>query len=181
MLGVQALERLLEGRQAEEVVLLRFPAQLDLVDRAAVAVENLVLHLEVGAARAVPALVQALVDVAVVVGALQHLLDLALVLLIGGADEEVVGDAELGHQRLETLGVAVGELLRLEPLGMGGVGDRFAVLVGAGQEEDVLPTLAHVPGEHVGGDRRVRVAEVRLRIDVVDGGRDVERHRTAAA
>ena len=73
-LGEQPLERLLEGRQAEEPVLLLLARQLDLVDRAAVAVEDLVLDLEVGAARAVPALVEALVGVAVVVDALQHLL-----------------------------------------------------------------------------------------------------------
>ena len=41
-------------------------------------------------------------------------------------------------------------------------GDRLAVLVGAGEEEHVLAALAHVAREHVGGDRRVRVAEVRL-------------------
>jgi hypothetical protein len=49
------------------------------------------------------------------------------------------------------------------------------VLVGAGEEEDVLSTLAMVPREDVGGDRRVRVAEMGLGIDVVDGRGDVER------
>ena len=157
-LGVQPLERLLEARQAEEPVLLLLARELDLVDRAAVALEDLVLDLEVGAARAVPALVEALVGVAVVVDALEDLLHARLVLLVGGADEEVVGDVQPRHQRLEALGVAVGELLGLEPLRARGVGDRLAVLVGAGEEEHVLAALAHVAGEHVGGDRRVRVA-----------------------
>ena len=75
LLGVEPLERLLEGREPEEPVLLLLARQLDLVDRAAVALEDLVLDLEVGAARAVPALVEALVDVAVVVDALEDLLD----------------------------------------------------------------------------------------------------------
>ena len=57
--------------------------------------------------------------------------------------------------------------------------DRLAVLVGAGEEEDVLPPLAHVAREHVGRDRRVGVAEVRLGVDVVDRGGDVEAHRAA--
>ena len=83
---------------------------------------------------------------------------------------------ELRHQRLEALGVAVGQLLGLEPLRARGVGDRLAVLVGAGEEEHVLAALAHVAREHVGGDRRVRVAEVGLRVDVVDRGGDVEGH-----
>ena len=54
--------------------------------------------------------------------------------------------------------------------------DRLAVLVGAGEEEDVLAALAHVPGEHVGRHRRVGVAEVGLRVDVVDRGGDVVGH-----
>ena len=99
---------------------------------------------------------------------------------IGGADEEVVGDAELRHQRLEALGVAVGQLLGLDPLGLGGVGHRLAVLVGTGEEEHVVVALAHVARDHVGGDRLVRVAEVRHAVDVGDGGGDVERHGQVA-
>ena len=83
---------------------------------------------------------------------------------------------EARHQRLEALGVAVGKVLRLESLRVRRVGDRLAVLVGAREEEDVLAALAHVAREHVGGNRRVRVTEMRLRVDVVDGGRDVEGH-----
>ena len=78
--------------------------------------------------------------------------------LVGRADEEVVGELELAGQRLEARGVAVGELLRLDSLGARRVGDRLAVLVGAGEEEDVLAALAHVAREHVGGDRLVGVA-----------------------
>ncbi len=80
----------------------------------------------------------------------------------------------LRHQRLEARGVAVGQLLRLDPLRVRGVGDRLAVLVGAGQEEDVLPALAHVPRDHVGSDLLVGVAEVRLAVDVSDRRGDEE-------
>ena len=93
-LGVELLERLLEGRQPEEPVVLLLDLELDLVDRAAVAVLELGLGLEVGAARAVPALVGAGVDVAVVVDALDDLGDLRHVLRVGGADEEVVGGVD---------------------------------------------------------------------------------------
>ena len=58
--------------------------------------------------------------------------------------------------------------------------DRLPVLIGPGQEENVLPPLAHVAGEHVGGQRRVGVAEVRLGVDVVDRGGDVIAHRRAS-
>ena len=51
--------------------------------------------------------------------------------------------------------------LRRDALALGRLGDRLAVLVGAGEEEHVLAALAHVPGEDVGADRGVRVPEVR--------------------
>ena len=60
-------------------------------------------------------------------------------------------------QRLEALGVAIGQLLRLEALRLGRVGHRLAVLVGPGQEEHVLAALTMVAGDDVGGDRRVGV------------------------
>ncbi len=146
------------------------------MDRAEIPLEDLVLDLEIRAARAVPALVGALVGVPGVVHSLEDLLHAADVPGVGGADEEVVRDLQQRQQRPEALRVAVGELLGLDALGGGGVGDRLAVLVGAGEKEHVLAPLAHVAGEHVGGDLLVRVAHVRLGVDVVDRGRDVEGH-----
>ena len=84
----------------------------------------------------------------------------ALVARVGGADEEVVGDVDARHQRLEALRVAVGELLRRDALALGRLRDRLAVLVGAGEEEHLLAALAHVAREDVGADGGVRVPEV---------------------
>ena len=176
-LGVQLLQRLLEGGQPEEPVLLALAVERDLVDRARVVLADLVLGLEVRAARAVPALVGALVDVPVVVDALHDVLDAALVARVGGADEVVVGDVDARHQRLEALGVAVGELLRRDALALGRLRDRLAVLVGAGEEEHLLAALAHVAGEDVGADRGVRVPEVGRGVDVEDRRGDVVGHR----
>ena len=67
-------------------------------------------------------------------------------------------------------------LLRGEPALLRRLGDLGAVLVGAGEEEDVLAPLAVVPRQHVGGDGRVGVAVVRLAVHVVDGSGDVEAH-----
>ena len=69
---------------------------------------------------------------------------------------------------------AVGVLARRAPC----LGGRrpWAVLVGAGQEEDVLAALAVMAGEDVGHDRRVRVADVGLVVDVVDRRGEVEGH-----
>ena len=80
---------------------------------------------------------------------------------------------------LEVDDVAVGQLARRDALALGDLGHRLAVLVGAGQEEDLLAALAHVARDDVGGDRRVGVAEMRLGVDVVDRRRDVEAHEAA--
>ena len=149
------------------------------MDQAGVVRPDLGLGLEVGAARAVPALVEALVDVAVVVDALDDLLDLRHVLGVGGADEEVVGGVDAPDELAELRRVAVDQLLRRHPLALGRQRDRLAVLVGAGEKERVVAALAVVAGEHVGGDRRVRVAEMGLGVDVVDRRGDVEAHGRA--
>ena len=175
-LRVQRLQALLEGGQLEEVVVLLLARQLDVVNRAAVALVDLVVGLEVGAARAVPALVGALVHVPVLAHTRQHLLDDRFVLGVCRADEEVVGRRQLRRERFEALGVAIRQLLRLDAERVGRVRHRLAVLVRARQEEHLLAALAVVARHHVRGDRRVRVAEVRRRVDVVDGGGYVEGH-----
>ena len=108
--------------------------------------------------------------------ALEHLLHDPLVLGVGSADEEVVGDLELGHERPEPRRVLIGERLGLHPLGERGVSDRLPVLVGAGEKEHILIALSHVARDDVGGDRLVRVPEVRDAVDVGDRGGDVEGH-----
>ena len=85
------------------------------MDRALVAVDELAVGLEVGAARAVVTLVVAVVHVARVVDPLQHLLDGRLVLGVAGADEEVVRRVHPRDEVLELRRVAVDQLLRGEP------------------------------------------------------------------
>jgi hypothetical protein len=46
----------------------------------------------------------------------------------------------------------ISELAGRDPLALGHLRDRLAVLVGAGEEEHVLAALAHVACHHVGGD-----------------------------
>ena len=132
MLGVPALERLLERRQLEEPVVLDLALELDQVDRALVAVDQLGVGLEVGAARAVVALVVAGVDVAGVVDALQDLLDGLLVL---GSSLVRTKKSLVALMRfdevLELRRVAVDQLLRRHAQALGRLRDRLAVLVGA--------------------------------------------------
>ena len=93
------------------------------------------------------------------------------------ADEEVVRRVDPDRHLAEGRGVPVDELLEVEPRLLGDARDVRAVLVRAGQEERLLAALALVAHQDVRSDRRVRVADVRRRIDVVDRRRHVEAHR----
>ncbi len=124
---------------------------------------------------AVPALVFALIDVALVEEHLEELLDALLVEVHGRPDEEIVGDVEGLPQVLGPADDRVGQGLRRQAL----LGRRFldllAVFVRPGQEKDLLPGRFVEAGQGVGDDRRVGVPDVGHVVDVVDRRRDVER------
>ncbi len=93
------------------------------------------------------------------------------------ADEAVVGDV---HQLPQVLD-APGSLHNAVHEHLGGdaglfrlVLDLLAVLVGAGEEQHVLPLQAVVPGQGVGGHGAVGVADVELVRGVVNGRGDVK-------
>ena len=69
---------------------------------------------------------------------------------------------------------AVGPLLGAHPVLGRRLGHLGPVLVGPGQEEDVVADQAVPAGQGVGVDRGVGVAHVRRVVDVVDGRGDVE-------
>ena len=175
-LRVERLQALLKGAQTEEVVLLALAGELDVMDRTEVPGIDVGFALEIRTARAVPTLVDALVDEAVLAYPLEDPLHDLHVLWVGCADEEVVAREQPWGQRAEALGVAVGELLWVDPERVSRVGDRLPVLVRPGQEEDLLPPLAMVACHHVSGDRRVRVTEMGSGVHVVDRRGHVEGH-----
>ena len=137
------------------------------------AVDQLVLSHVAFLADRVQPFVLAVVDVARVVDALQDGAHHALVALLGGADEVVVGDVERLPRIAEAAADLVDERLRL-PAGFGGgVVDLLAVLVGAGEEPGVVAVRAVPARQEVGGHRGVGVTDVRLVVHVVDRGGDV--------
>ena len=103
---------------------------------------DLVLGLEVGAARAVPALVRARVDVAVVVDALEDSWTLAS--CSGSVVRMKKSKSTLGGgiSSRKRGGVAVAQLARGDALLLGGQRDGLAVLVGSGEQEHLLAALA---------------------------------------
>ena len=162
--------------QAEEIGLL-----LGVHDLAAavgaLAVHQLALGPEALAGLAVFALVGALVDVALFVHLAEDLLDGGTVVIIGGADEAVVGDVHQLPQVQDALGAlhdVVQELLGGLSGGLGLVLDLLAVLVGARQEQHVAAGEPLVAGHGIGGHGAVGVADVQLVGGVINGGCDVE-------
>ena len=93
---------------------------------------------------------------------------------LGGADEVVVADVEQLPGLAEAGAGAVGLLLGGDAVGLGRALHLEAVLVGAGEEEDVVAEQAVPAGEGVGGDRRVGVPDVGHVVHVVDRGGHVE-------
>ena len=143
----------------------------------ALAVNELALGPEALAGLAVLALVGALVDVAVVVHLLEDLLDGLDMVVIRCADEAVVRNIHELPQIENALFAAddvVDELLRGHARSLGLIFDLLAVLVGAGQEHDVIARQALVARHRVGRYGAVGVADVELVGGVVDGGRDIE-------
>ena len=162
--------------QAEEIGLL-----LGVHDLAAavgaLAVHQLALGPEALAGLAVFALIGSLVDVALFVHLAEDLLDGGTVVIIGGADEAVVGDVHQLPQVQDALGAlhdVVQELLGGLSGGLGLVLDLLAVLVGARQEQHVAAGEPLVAGHGVGGHGAVGVADVQLVGGVINGGCDVE-------
>ena len=163
--------------QAEEVCLL-----LGIVDLpaavGALAVHQLALGPEALAGGAVLALVGALVDVALFVHLFEDLLHGPAVVVIGGADEAVVGNIHQLPQVPHAL-FAVHDLIHKGlggHAGFFGLGlDLLAVLVGAGEEHDVVALEALIAGDGVRGHGAVAMADMELVGGVVDGSGDIKR------
>ena len=173
MLEVVVAQPLLVAAQQEVVVLLFEPDELGAVHRA-LAVDQVALVVEGLAGGAVLAAVGALFDVAGGPQPFDEALHVGFVLGVGRADEEVVRGVHLPRHLAELRGQGVDVGARREAGELGRLGHLVAVLVGAGQKEDVVAELAVVPRQDVGGDRGVGVPQVGVGVHVVDGGGDGE-------
>jgi len=92
----------------------------------------------------------------------------------GGGGPAVVADVEFLPQRDELCGEVIDKLLRGDALLFGRLLDFLAVLIDAGEVENVLPFQPVVAGEDIGEHFLVGVADVRGAVGVVDGGGDEE-------
>jgi hypothetical protein len=93
--------------------------------------------------------------------------------LFGGADEYIVRAVEPFYHLLEARHVAFDQLRRSELLLRRGLQHFDAVLVGPGDEEHVIAVKPHEPGDCIGRDRLVGVADMGRAIGIGDGRGEV--------
>ena len=118
--------------------------------------------------------VLALVDVALLIELGEDLLAGLHVVVVGGADEAVVADVHQLPQVFDGGDDLIHVLLGGHACVGGLVLDLLAVLVGAGQEHDVIALHPLEACQCVAGDSGIAVADVQLVAGVVDGSGDVE-------
>ena len=158
---------------AEEVVLLRDLGDGPLAVGAGPLLEVL-FGPEALVGDTVPSVVRVLVDLAPVVQVLEDSLDNPDVALLGGADEVIVGDAELLPEFLKADHHTVAVFLRSDAGRRGRLFHLLPVLVDAGEEEDLLSPEPVKARQAVGDDGGVGVPEVGDVVYVVDRRRDVK-------
>ena len=168
-------QRILVGRQAEEVVLL-----LDPVHRAVqrtLTVDEISFLLERFAADAVPALVEAFVDIPFCGDAADEFLHPGLVPRLGRPDEIVVRNVEQIPRRPEFGFHAIAVRQGIHALFSGFAEDVLGVLVVAHDEQRLDTAEPFVTGDRVGGDLFVGGPEMRATIHIIDRRREVEAGR----
>ena len=93
---------------------------------------------------------------------------------LGRAHEIVVGQLQFRRKRLPDHRQVIAIRLRRLPFRLRRLLHLLPVLVQPRQEEYLLSQAPPRPGDDVRHDFLVGVAQVRLAIDVIDGGRDIK-------
>jgi len=160
--------------QAKEVVLLLDPMRLACRMQRTASVDEVFFLLEGLTANAIPALVDPLVDVAFRMDARRQLTHTRLVACLGRSDEVVESDVELppriAKQHLHLIAVGDGIQTLLDGRAVYVLG----MLVVPHQEPRVHAAQLLVTRDDVGRDLLVRRPKVRLAVDVIDRGCQVE-------
>ena len=128
----------------------------------ALAVNSLRVGKEGLTGSAVPALVFALVDIAVLIELCKYLFNSFLVVFVGGADEIIVACVHSVPDLFDLARDTVNVLLGSDVCRSGKIFYLLSVLVGTGAEENVISHSSFVSCDSVGGNNLVGVTEVRL-------------------
>ena len=123
---------------------------------------------------AVKPLVRPLVNVALVIDALEDVLYKHIVALLRGADKIVIRDAKQPPEFLEARNNAVNVLNGGHALLCGRLLDLLPVLIRAGQKEHIIARKPLEACNRIRNGGAVSVADMEFGTRVVDGGRDVK-------
>ena len=147
-------------------------------ERPAAVGANAAIGLRVGEERlarnAVPAFVEILVNVALLVELREYFLNGRDVIIVRRSDKMRVRRAEQGTDRLDLRRNVVDVLLRRNTRVVRVIFDLLTVLVCARTEENVVSRRAFVTRYDVGGNDVVRVSDMRLARRVCDRRRDIK-------
>ena len=142
--------------------------------RAAAILVQLMLRPIALAGGAVKPLVLPLVDVALGIDAAEDFLHHLLMALLRGADEIVIGNAQLFPKELEPCHNLVHISLWRNPCLLGLLLDLLAVLVRASQEKDIMPRQPLVAGNSISQRSAVSMANMQLGAGVINRGGNIE-------
>ena len=176
-LGDQRFDLLLVAGQAEEQIDFIAPLQALAVDWTFRILGFMGVVLELFTGDAIPTLLASLDDVAVGLNPGKKLLNDLLMPRIGRADQAVIADLpaipEFAVLGTDTITVGLGA----EASGLGCALNLLAVLVTAGDEQDLLTLQPLKPGQGIAGQGRVRTPQMGLVVDVIEGGGEGVSHR----
>ena len=146
---------------------------LHALDGAAAVGAHAVFELQLGperfARRAVPALVFALVNVALLIEFDEDLLDAADVFFVRRADELIIGNVHQFPKILDARDNLVDVLFRRDALLLGFALDLLSVFVRPGQEHHVIARHSLEAAHRIGGHGAVGVTDMQLIAGVVNG------------
>ena len=125
------------------------------------------------AGRAVHALIIPLINVSLVIQALENLLHLSLVVRVRGADKLVVGGVHQIPDPFDLLSGLVHKLLGRHARRLGLLLDLLAVLIRSGLEKHVAALGPLIAGDTVGQHDLVGIADVGLAGGICDGRGDI--------
>ena len=109
--------------------------------------------------------------------AADQFIDTDAMTIFGRANEIVVTDVESFPEIVIVRDDAIGELDRQHAFLRGAPLDFLSMLVGAGEEPNVVAHPPPMSRDHIGDDVLVHVADVREVVDVMDRGGEVELFR----
>ncbi len=167
-----AYQALLIFSHAEKIVFFLDIGRLLLVVRT-LALHQLFFGVKTLTAKTIMAPVLSEVDVPRIVDLLQNLPHDFLVVGIRSSDKMIVGDSASVPSRAKDRADAVGVGLRLHAVFPSSLGNLVAVLVRPGKKERLFPLLLVVTLERIGDYRRIGMAQVGLRVDVIDWSREI--------